>query len=960
MDHTMKTLDLPRTMPLVVLLLLPGVLDAQPVSLQSRRAAVLTGSHISTVFNNLGVIGQPSSAFMPRGSWLHPDNGYIGDLSIFIGLEFPFRDYSGDGVPDLVHSVITCDVGRPAVTYDADPYTGLPWTFEPEAGFFAPEPQMSVALSDNPLTWPAMWPDHPEWGTGVWNGLFGPDTFVGDHEAFFSMSDANDQRFNFSVNNMQGVAFLPDTNNPSRTGHGIRVTVRFVLVDSLSYQDALYRIVDITNESVWRYPKVVFGSLCGTYVGGTAGSDLPREYDDDAVVIYKSQNLIDAWDFDNDASRNPYWQGPVGHVGETFIEAPGGGLIASFAAIEPAGNISLGSDTTLWGLLTPGSFRHSANVINDTVATRGGDADYVYGTEYFSLEPGETRRIVSVIVYGYSREELYLNAQSAAMLWGADFDVATARSGVRITNFDTYRILSAVEPVHWNTASPGGTIDASYRVSPSEPWVEIATGLENNGSFDWNTTGVEDCAFGTLKLIGRNAAGEPYSQSQTEHGFAINNPGNGKPFISIRNQELQPDTTIAAPVYDIALLAADPEDSSLTVTGYYRISASDIWHPFDEFGMPSDPVPTSRPVNLGDLLNSDTFQLKFTASDGEAAWSDSTASFRKQTPRVIVPPSNLSHLSGPANVPLEARVVNADKVRPDTYLISFDDTSAFGEVRFSVYNQTQGVAVVSGAPLLPRQESLTFDGLSLYTELTQSELDAARSGWNRPPRTGWDFHLHRIDYPLLPLYGYANPSDYVVTFASQPIDTSIAWDPVFVPEPIPYRVTRAANGEKVSVFVFRGYAQEDILFAEVVDGVLTPTWELLLFFGNPDSNAANGDTLRIFTRKAVSFSDTYSLSGFSTFVAAEDVGMNSPYLFQNYPNPFNPSTAIRYALVRPSDVTLTVYDVLGRRVATLVQGPQGGGFHEVQFDASGLASGVYLYQLRAGDFVQTRRLLLLR
>jgi ligand-binding sensor domain-containing protein len=83
-------------------------------------------------------------------------------------------------------------------------------------------------------------------------------------------------------------------------------------------------------------------------------------------------------------------------------------------------------------------------------------------------------------------------------------------------------------------------------------------------------------------------------------------------------------------------------------------------------------------------------------------------------------------------------------------------------------------------------------------------------------------------------------------------------------------------------------------------------------------------------------------------------------LFQNYPNPFNPSTTIRYALPNRAHVTLTVFSTLGQQVATLVNENQEAGYHDVRFDGSGLASGVYFYRIQAGDFVQTKRLLILR
>ena len=81
-------------------------------------------------------------------------------------------------------------------------------------------------------------------------------------------------------------------------------------------------------------------------------------------------------------------------------------------------------------------------------------------------------------------------------------------------------------------------------------------------------------------------------------------------------------------------------------------------------------------------------------------------------------------------------------------------------------------------------------------------------------------------------------------------------------------------------------------------------------------------------------------------------------LEQNYPNPFNPTTTIRCSLPVPSKVTLTVFNALGKQVATLVAGNQEARYYEVRFDASGLSSGIYFYIIQAGKFVHTRNLIL--
>ncbi len=83
-------------------------------------------------------------------------------------------------------------------------------------------------------------------------------------------------------------------------------------------------------------------------------------------------------------------------------------------------------------------------------------------------------------------------------------------------------------------------------------------------------------------------------------------------------------------------------------------------------------------------------------------------------------------------------------------------------------------------------------------------------------------------------------------------------------------------------------------------------------------------------------------------------------LSQNYPNPFNPNTTIQYAISSRQFVTLRVYDVLGNEVATLVNEYRDAGNYETEFSASKLSSGVYYYQLRAGSFVETKKMIYLK
>ena len=205
-----------------------------------RRIGIHNGNQVRTVFNNWGVIGQPAEGG-PRGAWKKDNDGYLGDVSPFIGVEARWKDTT-------FHSVVTCPVSRPALNQDVNPVNGQPWTLEPVGGYLNAN-QDKVATSTDRNSWPPYWPDKlsdpsdPGW-PGSWNGYFGK-RINADQESYFVMDDNNDQRFNDSLNNPRRIAFKPDSGNTARNGLGLVVNVRGMQWAQFLAKDNIFWLYEI-------------------------------------------------------------------------------------------------------------------------------------------------------------------------------------------------------------------------------------------------------------------------------------------------------------------------------------------------------------------------------------------------------------------------------------------------------------------------------------------------------------------------------------------------------------------------------------------------------------------------------------------------------------------------------------------------------------------------------------------
>jgi photosystem II stability/assembly factor-like uncharacterized protein len=124
----------------------------------------------------------------------------------------------------------------------------------------------------------------------------------------------------------------------------------------------------------------------------------------------------------------------------------------------------------------------------------------------------------------------------------------------------------------------------------------------------------------------------------------------------------------------------------------------------------------------------------------------------------------------------------------------------------------------------------------------------------------------------------------------------------------------------------------------------------------------------VFSNKDIGFLGTLGNGVYSNHKSSTNVNNNSKgnqkiinyQLAQNYPNPFNPTTTINYSIPKPSFVTIKVYDILGREIKTLLNEEKHSGNYKVDFDGNKFTSGIYFYRIRAGDFMETKKLILLK
>ena len=151
---------------------------------------------------------------------------------------------------------------------------------------------------------------------------------------------------------------------------------------------------------------------------------------------------------------------------------------------------------------------------------------------------------------------------------------------------------------------------------------------------------------------------------------------------------------------------------------------------------------------------------------------------------------------------------------------------------------------------------------------------------------------------------------------------------------------------------------------EVVHNNLAPGWELAFNKSNIIMYSLNGasldDRLLIEYTGELIIESAIVADWYESDIAVNSIILPSEYILSSaYPNPFNPATTLSFALPIQSDVTITIYNMQGRQVSTLIDGNMKAGYHSVVWNANSMASGVYFVKMVAGEFVNTQKLMLI-
>jgi len=537
---------------------------------------------------------------------------------------------------------------------------------------------------------------------------------------------------------------------------------------------------------------------------------------------------------------------------------------------------------------------------------------------------------------------------------------------ITLTALKSYRTLQGVEPIQWRASTPTDSVEIQFSPDGGLTWQLVSASQPNTGSYLWNTQSVNNCAFGVLNVFLKNSDGHIYSYDQSNY-FAVNNGTQGAPFARILNKDFFQENLVDKDTVTMLLLVGSSKPGPLSVRLSYSADGGAHFGQFDAYTTQGDTTSRIRMITVGPLPNSQNFVIRIEVSDGTTTSSDKTTAFIKNTPRTSGQMAD--HVAGGGDGVVAVNIVDRSRLTGHLYRVTFNDTLS-AEKSYNVLDATLGVNVLqNGIGLDGKTEGPLFDGIRLEVkDFPQPTIDPVNTRWRigAPTLINTSAYLPTILVGSQEVKGIPYGADYDVTFSDHVVDTSSAAFSDYPAIPVQFTVQNVTEHRRADFIFFdsdnnRQVSTFDEIYILEPDAQGKPQlrWGLTFAGSEPYTLPLPGDDFFLKILKPLTSKDVYEFRGIVSSVNTTSFP-ESPTLFQNYPNPFNPSTIIKYQLPRASHVTLKMFNMLGQEVATLVDAIEEPGYKVVRWNAGGVAGGVYFFRLTAGDFVQSKKLLLLK
>jgi len=493
-----------------------------------------------------------------------------------------------------------------------------------------------------------------------------------------------------------------------------------------------------------------------------------------------------------------------------------------------------------------------------------------------------------------------------------------------------------------------GIATFTYNLATNTSYIAIANGVLSPDDFAANPSG-EETAFNMYVIadVSREASADNKVHLNVFHGStdapAVDIAARadtpiilvpGAPYGASASLEVDPadytidiyaaGTSTVAAAFDAALSGAGGASVTVLASGFLRVAENEFGSQFGLLAVFADGTTAMLPSKTSQV------QVVHNAADPAAAVVDiyvngalaiDDFAFRAATPFIELP----------AYLPHAVSVAPPTSASVDEALVTIPAALAEGVNYQAVAN---GVLDATAFAVNPNGVSTGFQILVLPNARTAAnnsgEVDfRVLHGATDAPAV--DVRLTNGGAVLVPGAAYTDFSPYInVPAGSYTVDITLPGDPTAVVATYDVDVTGLAGGSALLV----------------ASGFLSP------------ADNQNGEAFGVLVVLA---DGTSFLAPVSTSI--EEGTSTLPTQFElkgNYPNPFNPTTTIAYSVPTNSEVRLAVFDMLGRQVATLVNGVQAPGNYTVNFEATNLSSGMYLYRLQSGNFTQTQKMMLVK